>query len=150
MMSSVVEACGSRTASASSSDSATLYDCQIFTFFHFEDLEEWHGYVQFTWAWKQTSVSQRVCKQRPQAICILQVFGVLTEACLASSHFFRTFSQCEAAQGKEPVKTGKRWTQPPQHSRKVSLISRRHPIPYVNSRKRTRCKYLLEFIFLSG
>ena len=42
-----------------------------------------------------------------------QFFGVLTEACLASSHSFRTSSQCVATQAQEPVKLGKggHWNQ---------------------------------------
>ena len=118
-MSSVVEACGSRIASACSSDSATSCCMVARSSLLRLRLRRIFGLGL------ETCVPQKVCKQRPQAICIPQVFGVLTEACLASSHFFRTSSQCGAAQGKEPVKTGKRWTQP-QHLRKVSLLAARH------------------------
>ena len=73
---------------------------------------------------------------------------------LASSHFFRTSSQCGAAQGKEPVKTGKRWTQP-QHLRKVSLCffdfkTASNPMCQFQKEKHTRWKSVLEFMFLSG
>ena len=118
-MSSVVEACGSRIASACSSDSATSCCMVARSSLLRLRLRRIFGLGL------ETCVPQKVCKQRPQAICIPQVFGVLTEACLASSHFLHTSSQCEAAQGKEPVKTGKRWTQP-QHLRKVSLLAARH------------------------
>ena len=118
-MSSVVEACGSRRASGSSLKSATSC-CMIArssrsSLLRLRDLEEWHRYIPLVWAWKQTCVPKMVGKQRPQAMCIPQVFGVLTAACLASSHFLHTSSQCEAGQEKEPVKAGNRWAQLPSN-----------------------------------